>query len=150
MKDLKDDANKNFNWGFMKGKFSDILGEDLWSDITSMFPKRSPNTDMYRTDNEIVIVAEMPGVISSDDISIRLKGLKLSMSGKIPYNYPVEEDNLIQSERVLGDFKKDIQLPDDIIPSEIVQAYFKNGLLEIHIPTTPASAEKDIEVEFEG
>ena len=88
---LKDDENKNFNWGFMKGKFSDILGEDLWSDITSMFPKHSPNTDMYRTDNEIVIVAEMPGVTSSDDISIRLKGLKLSMSGKIPYNYPEVE-----------------------------------------------------------
>lgn len=149
MKDFNDDANKNFSWGFMKGKFSDILGEDLWSGINSIFPGRGPNTDMYRTDNEIVVVAEMPGVTSSDDISIRLKGLKLSMSGNIPYNYPVEEDNLIQSERVLGDFKKEILLPDDIIPSEIIQAHFKNGLLEIHILTTPIGAEKDIEVEFE-
>ena len=149
MKDLKDDANKNFNWGFMKGKFSDILGEDLWSDITSIFPGRGPNTDMYRTDDEIVVVAEIPGVTSSDNISIRLKGLKLSISGKIPCNYPVEENNLIQSERHFGEFRKDIQLPDDIIPSEVIQAYFKNGLLEIHISITPAMAEKNIEVEFE-
>lgn len=149
MKDFSDDADKNFNFGFMKGKINDIFGEDLWSEITSIFPTRGPNTDMYKIDNEIVVISEIPGVTSSDDISIRLKGLKLSISGKTPYNYPVEEENLIQSERVLGDFKKDIQLPDDIVPSEIIQAHFKNGLLEIHIPTTPANDEKDIEVEFE-
>lgn len=148
MSDFSNDANKNFNWGFMKGKFGEILGEDLWGEITNIFPKRGPNTDMYRTDNEIVIVAEIPGVTSSNDISIRLKGLKLSLSGKIPYNYPVDEDDLIQSERAFGEFKKDIQLPDDIIPNEIIQAFFKNGLLEIHISITPASDEKDIEVEF--
>lgn len=149
MKDLNNDANQNFNWGFMKDKFNDILGEDLWNEITNIFPRRGPNTDMYRTDSEIVIVAEMPGVTSSNDISIRLKGLKLSLSGKIPYNYPVEDDNLIQSERFFGEFKKDIQLPDDIIPNEISQAYFKNGLLEIHISIASASTEKDIEVKFE-
>lgn len=149
MKDLNEDVNNDFNWDFMKGKFNDIFGEDLWSDITNIFPRRGPNTDMYRTDNEIVIVTEMPGVTSSNVISIRLKGLKLSLSGKIPYNYPVEKDNLIQSERFFGEFKKVIQLPDDIVPNEIIQANFKNGLLEVHIPIAPASTEKDIEVEFE-
>jgi HSP20 family protein len=148
LSDLNNDANKNFNWGFMKGKFGEILGEDLWGEITNIFPKRGLNTDMYKTDTEIVIVAEIPGVTSSNDINIRLKGLKLSLSGKIPYNYPVDEDNLIQSERSFGEFKKDIQLPDDIIPNEIIQAFFKNGLLEIHISTAPAKDEKDIEVEF--
>lgn len=148
MEDFKDDTNNNFNWGFMKGKFSDILREDLWDEITSIFPRRGPNADMYRTDDEIVAVVEMPGVTSSEGISIRLKGLELSISGKVPCNYPVDEDDLIQNERFLGEFKKELQLPDDIIPGEIIQAYLKHGLLEIHISTMPASPAKDIEVEF--
>lgn len=148
MDDFKDYSNNNFGWGFMKGKLNDLLGEDLFDELTSIFPKRSPNADMYRTDEEIVAVIEMPGVTSSDGISIRLKGLKLSISGKIPCNYPVDEDDLLQGERFLGEFKKELQLPDDIIPGEIIQAYFKHGLLEIHISTTPASPAKDIEVEF--
>lgn len=149
MKDLKDDENSNFNWSSLTGKFNDILGEDIWSEITSIFPKRTPNADMYKTDNDIVVVAEMPGVTSSDGINIRLKGLKLSISGEIPCSYPVEENDLIQSERFLGEFKKDIQLPDDIIPGEIIKAYLRNGLLEIHIAITPAGPEQDIKVEFE-
>lgn len=143
-----DGENNNINWGFITGKFNDMLGEDLWSEITSIFPKRGPNADMYRTDDEIVALVEMPGVTQAEGISIRLKGLKLFISGEIPCNYPVDEDDLIQSERFLGEFKKELQLPDDIIPGEIIQAYFKHGLLEIHISTMPESPAKDIEVEF--
>lgn len=132
----------------MKGKFNDLLGEDLLDEITSLFPKRGPNADMYKTSDEIVVVVEMPGVTSSEGISIRLKGLKLSISGKVPCNYPIDDEDLIQNERFLGEFKKELLLPDDIIPGEIIQAYFKHGLLEIHISIIPESPAKDIEVEF--
>ena len=148
MEDLEDDTNNNFSWGFMKGKFSDILGDDLLDEITSIFPKRTPNTDMYRTDDEIVVAVEMPGITSTEGISIRLKGLKLSISGEVPCNYGVDEEDLIQSERFFGEFKKELQLPDDITPGEIIKAFFKHGLLEIHISITPANPDRDIEVEF--
>lgn len=148
MKNYNDDANKGFNWNFMQGKFKDILGEDFWQDINNVLPRRGPSVDMYRTDNEIVVVAELPGGYSTGDINIRLRGLKLYISGNVPYNYPIPEDELLHKERFIGEFKREIQLPEDIIPNEVIDAKFKGGILEIHVPTLPASESKDIKIDF--
>lgn len=142
------DNNKYFDWQNMNNKAQNILGDDFWGEINKVIPKRSPSIDVYRTPLEIVIVVESPGVYTPQSISVKLRGFKLLIQGEIPWTYPINKDDLIQAERFIGNFRREINLPHDVSPNQIVDAQFKNGLIEIHIPRVPEQEEKEIPIDF--
>jgi HSP20 family protein len=145
---MPDGKAKIFEWKGMPEKAQQILGEDFWYEINKMIPKQGPPIDMYKTDEQVIVVVEVPGLSSPDKLAIRIKGMKLLISGEIPMTYRVPEEAMLQRERFHGSFKREILLPDDIVPDGPIEAQFKSGLVEIHITRLGVGAEKEIAINF--
>ncbi|MGP4081366.1 Hsp20/alpha crystallin family protein [Pseudalkalibacillus sp. R45] len=120
------------NWSKFSNEVDHVLGEDFWNDLHHVIPKRGPSYDMYETDAEGIIIFELPGLRSINEIKIKQHGTHLILQGKIDYHYPVPQDKLIQNERFTGNFKRSVLVPFHYTPEKITARY-KNGLLEIRI-----------------
>jgi len=97
----------------------------------------------------VTVIVEVPGLESANRVAVKIKGLKLLISGEIPWTYPVNEKELLQKERLSGSFRREVTLPNDIVPGSTVEARYKAGLLEINIPRLAAEEEQPISIEFE-
>lgn len=146
---MTDGKSKVFNWGDMPKGARDFLGEDFWGEINRMIPRPGPFIDMYKTEKDVVVVLEVPGISAPDKISIRIKGLKLLIEGEIPWTYPVDQAEMLQKERFTGSFRRELTLPGDINPVGSFEARFRLGLIELHIPRLLEEEEKEIGIDFE-
>lgn len=115
------------------GEASEFLGEEFWDVINDFLPLVNPRIDIIRTDKEMTIVAELPGIQSEEDLSIRMQGRLLVIAGEIKRPYIVDGQEVIKDERFTGPFKRKIRLPEDCIIEKLVASYI-NGLLKIVIP----------------
>lgn len=146
---MTDGKIKIFDWRSMPEKAQQMLGEDFWSEINRMIPRQGPSVDMYKTEDRVTVVVEVPGLESPDKVVVKVKGLKLLISGEIPRTYPVEDKELLQKERFSGSFKREVTLPADTAPGGAVEAKYKAGLLEINIPRLASEEEQPVAIKFE-
>ncbi|MBM7702018.1 Hsp20/alpha crystallin family protein [Metabacillus iocasae] len=122
----------DIDWSSIHDKVEDMLGVHFLNDLQSMLPKRFPNIDLYQTDTEGIVVIEIPGLQSSQDIRIKLESSMLTIDGQIPYSYPITKQQLTMKERHTGSFQRTIRIPFPYIDDQI-SAKYKNGLLEIRL-----------------
>jgi HSP20 family protein len=113
---------------------SELLGEDFWEVMTDILPFIGPRVDMVRQKEGVLIVAEIPGIFSSDDLSINIQGPLLLLEGKIERPYMGNDTEALLDERFNGNFKRKIKLPEDCIPEQMKANYIR-GILEVRIPT---------------
>lgn len=139
---------KVFNWADMPKEAQYYLGEDFWGEINKMIPRHGPSIDVYKTGEDVVVIIEVPGISTPENVDIKLKGLKLTVKGEIPWTYPVAREELLQKERFIGSFQREVTLPDDINTQNPIEAQFKLGLVEIHIPRLSKAEEKEINIIF--
>jgi HSP20 family protein len=145
---MGDGKTKIFNWSDMPKEAQHFLGEDFWGEINRLIPRHGPSIDMYKTESEVVVVAEVPGIDSADKISIKIKGLKLIITGEIPMTYPVPQEEILQKERFIGSFTREITLPSDVDVSKSFGAQFRLGLIELRMPRLSKADEKEINIDF--
>jgi HSP20 family protein len=91
-----------------------------------------PAVDVYQTDSEVVVVAEIAG-IQSRDIDIEIEGGRLTIHGE---RCPVPGDTqrlYSQMEIATGQFRRTVTLPAEVNP-EHAQAVYKDGVLEVVLP----------------
>ena len=102
--------------------------------------------DAYVTPEEIVVLANMPGV-KPEDVEITLEGDTLTIRGERPA--PLENVNYVIQERNYGSFQRtvNINVPVDANRAE---ARFENGLLILSIPKAEAAKPKQIQVVAKG
>jgi HSP20 family molecular chaperone IbpA len=99
-----------------------------------------PRVDIYETADEIVVVADMPGV-DENSVEITLEKNVLSLTG---YVEPARPDNysLAYAEYDQGDYQRNFTLSDEV-DRENIQATVKNGVLHLHLPkAAPVKARK--------
>ncbi len=98
--------------------------------------------DAYVTAEEIVIVANMPGV-KPEGVEIAIEGDTLTIKGERPA--PFENVDYVLQERTFGKFQRtlNINIPVDANKAE---AKFENGLLTLTIPKAEAVKPKTIQV----
>ncbi len=98
--------------------------------------------DAYVTPEEIVILANMPGV-KPESVEITIEGDTLTIKGERPG--PVENVDYVLQERTYGKFQRtlNINIPVDANKAE---ARFENGLLTLVIPKAEAVRPKTITV----
>jgi HSP20 family protein len=98
--------------------------------------------DAYVTPDEIVIVANMPG-IKPEDVEITLEGDTLTIKAARPA--PMENVDYVLQERPYGTFQRtlNINIPVD---SEKAEAKYENGLLILSVPKAEAVKPKTIQV----
>jgi len=110
-----------------------------------------PPVDIYETENEFVIKAEMPGV-NKEGINITLDNNELEISGKIngvlPSNLQ-DENNLKYSEFRLHNYHRKFSVGDSIDRNTLTAA-LDNGILTLTLPKREEVKPKKIEVKVEN
>jgi len=98
--------------------------------------------DAYVTPEEIVIVANVPG-LKPEDVEITLEGDTLTIKGERPA--PLENVDYVLQERTHGKFQRtlNINIPVD---ADKAEAKYENGLLTLTVPKAEAVKPKTIQV----
>jgi HSP20 family protein len=89
----------------------------------------APATDVYLTDESVVITVELPG-LTAEDVAIRCEGLALTISGERPFG---RDGHCHQMERSYGPFLRTLPLPPGVKPGER-RVRFEDGLLTVELP----------------
>ncbi len=99
--------------------------------------------DAYTTDNEIVVIAPVPGV-SPNEVEITVEGDTLTIQGEIPAR--LENVNYVFAERFVGPFKRTLQLnvPVDV---DKIEATFEDGVLTLVLPKAETVRPRIIKVQ---
>ena len=85
------------------------LGEQPF---TGAFPSlRNPRMDVYETENEVIVSAELPGLEKKDDVQIDVDEDRLTISGHVQRTQEVQEERMHRRERYVGQFRRTVSLP---------------------------------------
>ena len=134
-----------FNWPVrMNRLFEDFFQPTVFSGEETAPWNWQPTADLYETDNQFVITAELPGV-DKKDIGVDVKGRVLTLSGERSSENEVKEKNYHHEERIYGKFERSFTLPADVDPDK-VKADYKDGILKIEIPKPEGRKPKQITV----
>ena len=104
--------------------------------------------DAYATENEVVVIAAIPG-IASEELEITIEKNTLTISGTIP--------NVARSEHAkgatwylhelpTGSFRRLLTLPQDV-DSSAAEATVENGVLRLVLPKSEAAKPRQIKVQ---
>jgi HSP20 family protein len=116
---------------FFRGFDLPMTGNPAWSIGTW------PHVEVSETDNEVKLVAELPGM-EEKDVKLTLNEGRLTLKGE----KKTETDGAVYSERWHGQFERTVQLGPDVDPDKI-KAEFKNGVLTVTVGKRP-EAERQV------
>jgi HSP20 family protein len=108
----------------------------------------SPPVDIYETENELIIKADLPEV-KLEDIEVRVENQTLTLKGERKF----EKDDSIRGhhriERNYGTFERSFSLPASV-DAERVAAEYKNGVLTVKLPKKEAAKPRQVKIEAKG
>src|SRR5215467_5953507 len=105
----------------------------------------SPAVDIYETENEIVVQAELPGV-DRKDISLNLENNVLTLRGERRFEKETKEENYHRIERSYGGFGRTFSIPATV-DEEKIRADYRDGILKIALPKKEQVKPKQIRIE---
>src|SRR5437764_10150555 len=89
----------------MNRVFEDAAGRGWRSDEASATTSWSPAVDIYETDGEIMVQAELPG-IDRKDIALNLENNVLTLKGERRFEKENNQENYHRIERAYGGFSR--------------------------------------------
>jgi len=104
----------------------------------------APPVDIYETENELVVKAELPD-FQDKDIDVRITNNTLTIRGERKFEKDVKEDNYLRIERAYGSFVRSFSLPNTV-SSENIRADYRNGVLTLHMAKREESKPKQIRI----
>ena len=90
-----------------------------------------PQIDLYETDSEVVVLAELPGV-PSEDFTLTIHEGRLVLEGQRQAPHGREQMRYLQTERRYGPFRRSVALPGKL-EDDSSSARLTNGVLEVVI-----------------
>lgn len=113
-------------------------------DETSFFAEWAPAVDIQETDKEYLVKADLPDV-KKDDVKVELQDGVLTVEGERRQEQEEKGKKFHKIERSYGKFVRRFALPTEVDDAK-VQAEFKDGVLNVHLPKTATAKPKAIEV----
>src|SRR3984893_1006653 len=104
----------------------------------------APAVDIYETEHELVVKADLPDV-NPQDLDIRVENNVLTIRGERKFEQKVNEDNYLRIERAYGSFSRSFSLANSV-NSEAIKADYQNGVLTLNIPKREEAKLKQIKV----
>jgi HSP20 family protein len=104
--------------------------------------------DAYATEDEVVVLAAIPGV-SAGDIQINIEKNTVSISGDVPSvtkSDHAKGANWYVHELASGSFRRSLTLPVEIDASK-AEATFESGILRLTLPKAEAAKPRQIQVQ---
>lgn len=105
----------------------------------------SPPVDIYETENELVLKADLPE-IDPKNVGIQLENGTLTLKGERKFEEQNNKRGFHRIERSYGSFVRAFSLPESV-DSDKVKADYKNGVLTVTLPKKEVAKPKTINVE---
>lgn len=91
-----------------------------------------PTTDVYRTNGNLVVKADLPG-LGKDDVEVKVEDGFLIVQGERKEEKEEKEKEYYRSERSYGSFYRRVPLPEEVDATKIT-AKVHDGVLEVTVP----------------
>jgi len=130
LSDIRSEMNRLVD-GFFGGP-SQVGGmERVWA----------PPVDMYETEDELVVTAELRG-LNEKDIHLSITGDMLTLRGERGWN----QENYYRGERWFGKFERALPLPIPV-QADKVKASYRDGVLTVTLPKVEEIKPKEIKID---
>ena len=140
LREMEEVAQNRFN-RFL-GEFPNRMGS---GEIHSLaVADWSPEVDISEDDRGYLLKADLPEM-KKDDVRVTVEDGILSVSGERKTEKEDRKRKFHRIERSFGTFRRSFTLPEDA-DSTKVTAEFRDGVLKVHLPTTPVVKSKATEV----
>lgn len=140
MQSFQHEINRMFD-EFFRDPFASLAMRE-----SSLLGGFTPRVDVLESDKDFKVTAELPGM-DAKDIQISLEQDALVLSGEKKSEHEEKQKGYYRAERSYGSFQRVIPLTTEVDEGK-VDAQFKNGVLTITLPKTPAAVKtvKKIEI----
>jgi len=110
----------------------------------------APQVEVIEHDNQLLVRADLPG-LRKDDVSVEIGDQSLIIRGERKTEHEEDEEGYYRTERSYGSFYRQIPLPSGVKVEE-AKADFRNGVLEITMPTSrrAEARRRQLEITSEG
>ncbi|MBZ5728710.1 MAG: Hsp20/alpha crystallin family protein [Acidobacteriia bacterium] len=108
----------------------------------------SPAVDIYETENELVLKADLPDV-DQKEIDVRVENQTLTISGERKFAKEEVGKGYHRIERSYGNFMRSFAVPNTF-DTEKIGAEFHNGVLTVTLPKKEAAKPRQIKVEVKA
>jgi HSP20 family protein len=108
----------------------------------------SPAVDIYETENELVLKADVPDV-DPKDIDVRVENQTLTISGERKFELDQSSKGFHRIERSYGNFVRSFAVPNTF-DTEKIGADFKNGVLTVSLPKKETAKPRQVKVEVKS
>ena len=140
LREMEEATQNRFN-RFLGG-FPNRIGTGETHSLT--VPDWSPEVDISQDNHEYLLKADLPEM-KKDDVRVTVEDGILCVSGERKTEKENQNKKFHRIERSFGTFRRSFTLPEDA-DSTKVTAEFHDGVLKVHLPTTPIARSKAIEV----
>lgn len=104
----------------------------------------APAVDVYETDDEIELRAELPGM-KPEDVHIDVTDDTLTLSGERRLEHEEARENYRRIEREYGSFMRSFTLPRTVDKGKI-DAQMRDGVLRLTVPKVSAEKKRQIPI----
>jgi HSP20 family protein len=105
----------------------------------------SPAVDIYETENELVLKADLPDV-NQKEIDVRVENHTLTIAGTRNFEKNEDRKGFHRIERSYGNFVRSFAVPDTF-DTDTISANYQNGVLVVKLPKKEAAKPRQIKVE---
>ncbi len=105
----------------------------------------APAVDIYETENELVIKADLPD-LNEKDLDIRVENNMLTIQGERKFEETVNKENYLRVERAYGSFTRSFSLPSTV-NTDAIHAEYRNGVLTVQLPKRAEAKPKQVKVQ---
>jgi len=132
---LQDRMNRLFDDSIARSRGQEDVAAGSWS----------PAVDIYETEDQIVIKAELPE-INKDAIDLRIENNTLLIRGERKLSGEAKRESYHRIERAYGPFYRIFSLPTVVDP-ENVNATYKDGILRLALNKRPETKPRSIKID---
>jgi HSP20 family protein len=124
----------------IQSRINDLFGDRMnWNSATWY-----PPVDVLENKDSYVLRAELPGM-KKEDFNLEVKDGMLTLSGERKSEKTTDGVKYRTVERIEGKFSRSFSLPETV-KHDGIQATYKDGILEIHVPKAEEAKPRRIEV----
>jgi HSP20 family protein len=108
----------------------------------------SPAVDIYETENELVLKADLPEV-NQKDIDVRVENQTLTISGSRNFEKSDDQKGFHRIERSYGNFVRSFAIPNTF-DTENIKAEYQNGVLSVKLAKKEAAKPRQVKIEVKN
>lgn len=121
----------------------DLIERRMLEDF-GVAPAPLPAADLYETEKELVVELDVPG-FQEKELALEVSDHTLTIKGERREEKKGKEKTFYVHERLEKQFERTFKLPPEA-DLEHVEAAFKTGVLEVHVPKIEQAQARKIEI----